>query len=465
MAVCLGQFLIQLDLSAVNVALPAVGANLHAGTSTLQWVLDGYNLAVASLLLLGGRLGDRAGHKRTYLTGLALFALGSVLCAAAPGAGWLVGCRVLQGVGAAIELPATLAILTHTFPHPVERGQAVGIWAGAAGFSLVVGPVLGGGVVATFGWRAVFLLNVPVVAASGTLVALAVTGERGGGEGGIDCPGQLAGAAGLALLAAAAIEGGRLGFTGVLALGLFAGGAACLAAFVAIEHRRTAPMLPLGYFRLPAYSAANADGVVMGFVTIGLLFLLSLLFEQVQRASAVDAGLRLLPLTAAFVVTGPTVGRLIRRIGHGVPMATGCGLLALGCLLLARLGAAAGYGSLWWPLAMLGVGYGLLSTPMAAVVLDAVPPERAGMASSTNLTARLVGGVLGVAVLGALLPSGPRSPAAPRAFVAGMHDALLVAAAVAAAGALLAVACIRRAGPTRPAPAAGQARRCGGLDR
>ena len=445
LAVSLGQFLIQLDLTIVNVALPAIGRDLGTSVSGLQWVVDGYNLALASLLLVGGRIGDRSGHKRVYLAGVLIFALGSALCAVAPTAGALVAFRVLQGAGAAIELPATLAILTHTFTGTRERAQAVGIWASAAGSSLVIGPVLGGGLVAAFGWRAVFLVNLPVTAAIGVLAYRAVRETAQDSAGGLDLPGQLLGAAALGLLAGGAIEGGKHGFAAALPLGLFAGGAASLAAFIVAEHRRPHPVLPLRFFRSAAYCAANAAGLVMGFVTIGLLFLFALFFQQVQGDSAIGAGLRFLPLTAAFVIAGPLVGRLIDRAGHRVPMAAGCALLAVGAVLLLRVGAGSGYGPVWWPFVIIGIGYGLLSTPMAAAVLGAVPRERAGMASSTNLTARIAGGVFGVAVLGALV-SASGGAGAGQAFTHGLHTALTVAAAVAFTGALLTAAFI----PGRP---------------
>ncbi len=450
LAVSLGQFLIQLDLTIVNVALPAIGRDLGTPVSGLQWVVDGYSLALASLLLVGGRIGDRSGHKRVYLAGVTLFALGSALCATAPTAGALVAFRVLQGVGAAIELPATLAILTHTFTGTRERAQAVGIWTSAAGSSLVIGPVLGGALVAAFGWRAVFLVNLPVAALIGVLVARTVRETPKAAGGGLDLTGQLLGSGALALLAGGAIEGGKHGFAAALPLGLFAVGAASLAAFILVERRKAHPMLPLSFFRSGAYSAANAAGLVMGFVVIGLLFLFALFFQQVQGDSAIAAGLRFVPLTAAFVLAGPLVGRLIERLGHRVPMTAGCLLLAAGTLLLVRVAAGSGYGPVWWPFVIVGLGYGMLSTPMAAVVLGAVPRERAGMASSTNLSARLVGGVFGVAVLGALISDGGGA----QGFTHGLHTAMIVAAGVALAGALLCAAFI----PGRPR-ADGAARR------
>lgn len=438
-AVSLGQFLIQMDLTIVNVALPDIGRSLGGSTAGLQWVIDGYSLALASLLLTGGRIGDRSGHKRVYLAGLAIFGAGSVLCALSTAMPALIAFRVLQGVGAALELPATLAILSHTFTAQRERAQAVGIWAGSAGTALVIGPVLGGWLTDAFGWPAIFLVNLPVTAIVIALTLVAVTGSAESRRGSLDVPGQLLGATALALLAVGLIEGGRGGFASALPAGLLAGGAASLAVFAAVERARADPMLPLGYFRRAAYSAANGGGFAMGFVTIGLLFLYALFFQQVQGKNAVAAGMRFVPLTVAFVVTGPLIGRVIERVGHRVPLAAGFAAMGAGCLLLTRLGGAASYAQVAWPFAVIGVGYGLTSTPMAAAVLGAVPRERAGMASSTNLTARVIGGVFGVAVLGALLPAGSTaSRPFAAAFTTGLHTALLVAAAVALTAAVAA---------------------------
>ncbi len=464
-AVCLGQFMIQLDLTIVNVALPSIGQDLGASAYGLQWVIDGCSLALASLLLLGGRIGDRSGHKRVYLSGLVIFGVGSGLCALAPSLGWLIGARVLQGIGGAIELPATLAILTQTFTDERERAQAVGIWAGAAGSSLVVGPVLGGGLIAGVGWPAVFVVNLPIAVVIGLLILATVTEAVEPDTGGLDVPGQVLGAAALGLLAGGAIEGGRQRFASGLALGLFAAGAASLAAaFIAVEHRRADPMLPLAFFGRAAYSAANAVGLVMGFVTFGILFVFSLFFQQVQGDSAIAAGLRFLPLTIAFVIAGPLVGRVIDRVGHGTPMAVGCVLMGVGTLLLLLVNPGSGYGPVWWPFVIIGLGYGLTSTPMAAAVLGAVPSERAGMASSTNLAARVAGGVFGIAVLGALLPTTSPAHAGGRpfavTFTAGLHSALTLGGVVALAGAALAAAFIR----TRPDQASDGADRDSGRD-
>ncbi|HXP99110.1 MAG TPA: MFS transporter [Solirubrobacteraceae bacterium] len=443
-AVCMGQFMLQLDTTIVNVALPSIARSLHASTSGLQWVIDGYILALASLLLSSGRIGDRSGHKRVFLVGLGVFALGSGLCALA-GTTWELVCfRVLQGIGAAIMLPATLALITATFPDGRERARAVGIWAGAGGLSLVLGPVLGGLLLRAFTWPAVFLVNLPVALAAAVLVVAAVpeTNERSAGR--MDLQGQALGAASLALLAAAAIQGGRHGFSTSLPVALLASGMLALVGFVLVERLRPEPMLPLGYFRNRAYAAANVAGLIMGFVMFSLLFIFALYFQQVAGDTPLQGGLRFIPLCGAFAITGPLIGRNIHRTGHWPPMAGGLALIALGTLLLLRLGVHSGYDEVWPAFLIIGIGYGITSTPMAAAVLGAVPPDRAGMASSTVNTARQIGGVFGIAILGSMLPAASGTSDYAEQFISGMHDGLLAAAILALVGAALTATQISR---------------------
>jgi DHA2 family methylenomycin A resistance protein-like MFS transporter len=442
--VCMGQFMLQLDTTIVNVALPSIARSLHASTSGLQWVTDGYILALASLLLSSGRIGDRSGHKRVFLVGLGVFALGSGLCALAGTVGELVCFRVLQGIGAAIELPATLVLITATFPDGHERARAVGIWAGAGGLSLALGPVLGGLLLRAFAWPAVFLVNLPVALAAGVLVIAAVpeTHERSAGR--LDLQGQVLGAGSLALLAAAAIQGGRHGFSTSLPVTLLASGMLALVGFLFVERLRPEPMLPLGYFRSSAYAAANVAGLIMGFVMFSLLFIFALYFQQVAGDSPLQGGLCFLPLCGAFAITGPLIGRNIRRTGHWPPMAAGLALIAIGALLLLRLGAHSGYGAVWPEFVIIGIGYGITSTPMAAAVLGAVPPDRAGMASSTVNSARQIGGVFGIAILGSMLPAAFGASDYVERFIAGMHDGLLAGAILALLGAALAATQIPR---------------------
>jgi DHA2 family methylenomycin A resistance protein-like MFS transporter len=436
-ALCLGQFMLQLDTTIVNVALPSIARGLHTSTSGLQWVVDGYILALASLLLSSGRIGDRSGHKRVYLVGLGIFALGSGLCALATSTDALVGFRALQGVGAAIELPATLALLAGAFPGARERAQAVGIWAGSGGVSLVLGPVLGGLLIRAFGWPAIFVVNLPVALLAAVLTVTAVRETHKATPGRLDLPGQALAAATLGLLAAAAIEGGRQGFSAWLPVVLLATGAAALIAFLLVEHRRPEPMLPLGYFRNRAYAAANADGVVMGFVMFSLLFIFALYFQQVLSDSALAGGLSFIPLCGAFAITGPLIGRLVHRVGHRAPMVAGLALIALGSLLLLRLSVHSTYGQVWPAFLIIGVGYGMTSTPMAAAVLGSVPARRAGMASATNNTARQIGGVFGIAILGSLLPAAANSSSYAQHFVVGLHHGLIATALCALLGAAL----------------------------
>jgi EmrB/QacA subfamily drug resistance transporter len=443
-AVCLGQFMLQLDTTIVNVALPSIARGLHASTTGLQWVVDAYILALASLLLTGGRIGDRSGHKRVYLAGLGLFALGSGLCALAVSTEELVCFRVLQGIGAAIELPATLALITGTFPPGRERARAVGLWAGAGGLSLVLGPVLGGLLLRVFAWPAVFLVNLPVALLAALLVLAAVRETRERSAGRMDLPGQVLAAAGLALLAAAAIQGGRHGFSSSQPVALLLGGVVAVAAFVFVERLRPEPMLPLGYFRDRAYAVANVAGLIMGFVMFSILFVFALYFQQVVGDSPLRCGLSFIPLCGAFAITGPLIGRSIHRTGHWVPMASGLALIALGALALSSLGAHSGYGAIWPAFLIVGIGYGITSTPMAAAVLGAVPPGRAGMASSTVNTARQIGGVFGIAILGSLLPTASGAGDYRERFIAGLHTGLTVSAICALIGAALAASRIGR---------------------
>jgi DHA2 family methylenomycin A resistance protein-like MFS transporter len=443
-ALCLGQFMLQLDTTIVNVALPSIARSLHSSTGGLQWVVDGYILALASLLLSSGRIGDRSGHKRVYLVGLGIFALGSGLCALATSTSELVCFRALQGVGAAIELPATLALLTGAFPGARERAQAVGIWAGSGGLSLVLGPVIGGLLIRAFGWPAIFVVNLPVALLAAVLTVTAVRESPNPTPGRLDLPGQALAGAALSLLAGAAIEGGRQGFSARIPVVLLIAGAGSLLAFLLVEHRRPEPMLPLGYFRDRAYAAANADGLVMGFIMFSILFVFALYFQQIAGDSALQGGLSFIPLCGAFAITGPLIGRLVHRVGHRAPMATGLTLISLGALLLARLGVDSGYGQVWPAFLIIGVGYGMTSTPMAAAVLAAVPSRRSGMASATNNTARQIGGVFGIAILGSLLPATPDSRNYAQHFVAGLHGGLLAAAICALLGAALAATRIPR---------------------
>lgn len=411
---CAGLFLVQLDVSIVNVALPSIRADLKPSAAGLQWVVDGYAIALASLMLAGGTVGDLHGHRRVVLAGFALFGLASLAAGLAPSTGVLVAARVVQGAGAALLLPGTLAIIAHAFPEPGERARAIGAWAAVAGLSLPAGPVAGGLLVAGPGWRWVFLVNLPVVAIAALLTARLVRESA-------DPRGRRVDVAGVALAAA------------VLAAATFAlidavppaGIAAVLGAvaFVAVERRAPAPMLPLELFRRPRFTVANAIAGTMNLGTLGCIFVLTLYLQVVQHRPPLEAGLAVLPLFAPVAALAPLSGRLTGRFGARGPMAAGLLVAGAGLALLARVDAQTPYAALLPAFVLWGGGLGLLTSAVVAAAVGAVESDRAGLASAVNNTARQAGGAVGIAAFGALA-----GDAARPGFLHGFHAAALIAA-------------------------------------
>lgn len=425
-AVCLGYFLVILDTTIVTVALPALRADLDVGMSGLQWVVDGYLLAFAALLLSGGALADRFGALRVFQIGVGVFVAASLACGFAPTLPALVAGRLVQGAGAAAAVPASLALLRAAYPGRAARARAVGIWGGIAGLAAVAGPVLGGVLVTAVSWRLVFLVNVPIGLA-GVVLAGRWAPDPSPRPGGLDPAGQLSGVLALAALTWLLVEGGGLAATAVAA-GVFA---AAAAGFLLIERRAAAPMLPLPLFRRAGFSAATAVGLLINLGFYGELFVLSLYFQQVLGYSPLLAGVAMLPQLGVATVASTLSGRFTARMGGPRPtMLLG---LCAGAGGLAGL-ALAGSGTPYWLLAvsMFGVGFGMAFTmpAMTTAVVDAVPAERAGLASGTVNAARQVGSVLGVALLGALAGSGTT-------VLPGRWIALLAAAAAFVAGAVL----------------------------
>jgi MFS transporter, DHA2 family, methylenomycin A resistance protein len=427
---CVGYFLVLLDVTIVNVALPHIGAGLDAGVSELQWVVDGYAIALAALMLAGGSIGDRRGHKRVVLAGLAVFGAGSAGCGLAPDVGVLVAARVVQGIGAAMLLPGTLAIVTHAYPEPRARARAIGVWAGVGSAALPAGPVLGGALVAGLGWRSVFFLNLPIVLVALPVAAVVVreSSEPAGRR--LDAAGSALAAALLAALTYALIE--RAVAAGVAA-------AVLLAAFVAVE-RRPDPMLPLGLLRRRAFTVANGAAGTMNLCTLGMLFVVTLFLQDVQGRAPLTAGLVLLPLFAPLAVIAPLTGRLIARVGTRVPMAAGLVLAAAGLALLAGVTADTRAVALVPALLLWGVGLGVLTPAVVAAAMGAVSGERAGLAAAVNNTARQAGGAIGIAAFGALAGA----PAARERFLSGLHAGALVAAGLYLLVALVAARLIPR---------------------
>jgi len=410
---CAGMFLVQLDVTVVNVALPAIGADLHGGLEAQQWVVDGYAIVLAALLLIGGALGDVFGHRRIVLAGFALFGAASAACGLAGTAPWLVAARAGQGLGAALLLPGTLAVITNAYPGHAERARALGIWAGVSALALSAGPVLGGAVVTVAGWRPVFWLNVPVVLAAALATRrLVPRGERG--------PRRRVDVAGVATAVPALAAGVYAVIAGNVAVAVAA--VVALAVFLAVERRSADPMLPLDIARRTL--SANFVAAAMNFAGIGSILLLTLYLQGVRHASPLEAGLEVLPLFGPLSLLAPVAGRLTGRFGPRPLMVAGLALGALGMLNLVLLNGNSGYAALLPTLLGLGIGMGLLTTAVVTAAVSGIPAERAGVASGINNTARQAGGALGVAVLGAVAgePGGR--------FVEGLHAAGLVAGAL-----------------------------------
>jgi DHA2 family methylenomycin A resistance protein-like MFS transporter len=452
--VSLGQFMAVMSTSIVSVALPTIGRHLHASSTALEWIVDAYVLVFASLIVAGGVASDRRGRKGMFVVGVAAFGLGSLINGLAPSIGWLIGGRLLQGLGPAVVAPATLAIISSTFTEQRRRAAAIGIWSASSGLALAVGPAIGGVLVDTAGWRWVFLLNVPLALLIGGLGARFIPRiARTPAVGRFDWNGAVLTTAGIALLAFGIIEGRTRGWGSGLILGAFVAGLACLAAFVVWERRHPDPLVDVSLFSSPAFTVANLAGLVVFFAFIGGIVYLSAYFQQVQGRSALGAGLSVLPIGLGFFLGAPLSGRIVGGHGPRLPMIGGLVLCGSAMLALLRLRPGSPISELWWDLAMVGLGGGLCLTPMTATVVAAVRTQRAGMASAVHNSMRQIGQVLGVAVLGTLvyagIPGGEKGgvrldPAQSASFVTGLHHALWVSGGCLLLAAALAAALVPR---------------------
>ena len=434
--ICLGYFMVILDATAVNVALPDLGRELQGDVVGLQWVVDAYTLVFAALLLSGGALGDRLGSRRVFLAGLGLFTVASAACAAAPTVGFLVGARVAQGIGAALLVPSSLAVLRATYADAAERARAVGVWAAVAGIAAASGPIIGGLLVTSASWRAVFVLNVPVGAVALVLAARYVAADGARRGGGFDPAGQVAGILALACLTFGLIEGGDAGWGSAVPLLALALSVVAFAVFLAIERRAAAPMLPLELFRSRVFSASAFVGAAINFGFYGQLFAISLYFQQVRGYSALATGLAMLPEGLFVSVASAFAGRLTARVGPRVPMLIGLTTGGLGLVGLVVAGPDTPYPVLIAPLAAAGFGIAVTMPAATAAIIEAAPAHHAGIAAGVLNASRQAGGTLGVAVLGTLI--------AGASFVGGLQAAMAVAGgAFFAAAAVVAVA-VRR---------------------
>lgn len=453
---CLGQFMVLLDNTIVGAALPDMQHQLHTQLTGLQWIVDAYVLLVAMLLLSGGIFADRFGRKRVYLTGVVVFTAASVLCSIAPSVGWLLVGRVLQGIGAAALSPASLALLAAAYPAPQERVKAIGLWAGLSGIGLAAGPVAGGVLTEAFGWPAIFLVNLPIGVVLLLVGLRSLEETRNPNAPRIDVPGTALSVLAVGTLTYGLIEGGARGWTSPLILGSFAASAILIAAFIAVESRRSAPMLPLRLFRQRLFTVSNTAMVVVGFALMGSSFFFSQFFVYVQGSSILRAGLQTLPMSLAMVIVSPYAGRLAARYGFRPVVTAGLALAGLGLVALGMVHADTGYGNVWWRLGVVGIGFALAMSPLTGAAIQAVSAQEGGLASGIISTTRQIGAVLGVAVLGAVVRARESGGAS---FGAGLNSAFVVAGVITLATAVFTGLWLAR---SKPAPDATEPRRSTG---
>jgi EmrB/QacA subfamily drug resistance transporter len=442
-AVAFGLFMIMLDNTVVNVALPSIQRDLGVGLSELQWIVTGYALTFAALMLTGGKLADHYGRRLIFVVGLAIFTLASLGCGLAESGEVLIAARVVQGAGAALMNPSTLSIISATFP-PEQRGMAIGIWAGVSALALAVGPLVGGILTDHLDWSWIFFVNVPVGVLAVAASFLVIEESRDmSEERRLDLPGQLAGGLGLFALTYALIEANTYGWTSARILGAFGVAAVALAAFLWLERVQRVPMLDLELFRNRTFAGANSVVLLVALAMFGVFFFVSLYMQNILGFSAVETGAAFLPMTVLIMLVAPIAGKASDRLGSRWLMTVGMVLVGLQLLYLSRLGVDETFWDLLPGLLVGGAGMALVMTPSAAAAVRSVPVDKAGVGSAVLNACRQVGGSLGIAVIGAIIAAEVGDRRSPEAFVDGFSTALLVAALIAFAGAALALATVR----------------------
>ncbi|WP_371496777.1 MFS transporter [Kitasatospora sp. NBC_00374] len=409
---CLSLFIVGLDNTVVNVALPAIQKDLDASASGLQWIIDAYTLVLASLLMLSGSVADRIGRRRIFLLGLVLFSLGSLLCSLAPGLDWLIAFRALQAVGGSMLNPVAMSIITNTFTEPRERAQAIGVWGGVVGISMALGPLIGGVLVETAGWQSIFLINVPVGLAAAALTRRYVPESRAPKPRRFDPVGQLLMVLLLGAGTAAIIEGPGYGWTspGILLLGAVA--LAALVLFPLWERRVAQPLIDPRFFHSVPFTGATVSAVCAFAALGGFLFLNTLYLQDVRGYSPVEAGLWTLPMAGLTLVAAPVSGRIVGRRGPRLPLVVAGATMAASGVLLTRLAVDSPASLLITAYALFGVGFGLVNAPITNAAVSGMPDAQAGVAAAVASTSRQVGQALGVAVLGTVVTAAAASTSA-----------------------------------------------------
>jgi EmrB/QacA subfamily drug resistance transporter len=448
-AVSVGLFVIMLDNTVVNVALPSMQRSLHMSLSELEWVVAGYALTFAAFMLTGGKLADLLGRRLIFMIGLAVFTGASLACGLAPSGGFLIAARVVQGLGGALMNPATLSIITATFP-PRQRGTAIGIWAGVSAMALAIGPLVGGLLTEHVNWNWIFFINVPIGVTGLFLIPVLIDESRDTSHNQRpDAPGLVSSAVGLFALTYAFIEANNFGWTSPRILAAFTVAVVSLVVFALLERHQRAPMLDLSLFRNRTFSGANTAMLFVGLAMFGTFFYVSLYMQKVLDYSPVQAGASFLPMTILVILIAPVAGKLADRWGSRWLVGGGMTLLAAMLLYYSQLGASESFFALLPGLLMGGLGMSLTMTPTTAAAMSAVAVDKAGVGSAVLNSSRQVGGSLGIAVMGAIVASGVSTSlhagdTQRLAFLHGFHDALRVSSILALAGAAVATIAIRK---------------------
>ncbi|MGE5408493.1 MAG: MFS transporter [Syntrophothermus sp.] len=421
-AVCVATFMLLLDITVVNTALPAIRKDLGGSFTDLQWVVDAYALSLAALVLTAGSLADRLGRRRLFTIGLAIFSLASLACGLSPDPTFLNFARGVQGIGGAIMFAVSLALVAQEFPSGRERGMAMGVYGATIGVAVAVGPLLGGLLTDGLGWESVFLINVPIGLAAIAVTQWKVAESRDPGATRIDWGGLLTFSAALFLLVLALVRGNDEGWGSALIVALFAAAGLLLAAFVAIERRVAEPMLPLGFFRRPAFSGVQLAAFAVSGSMFALFLYLTLYLQSFLGLSPIEAGLRYLPITMGAFVFAPIAGALLSKVHARFLMAAGLALVGVGLVLMGGLDVGSEWTALLAGFIVAGLGVGLLNPVIADVALSVVPKEQSGMAAGINDTFRQVGVAVGIAAWGAIFLGAGASKAQEVAGAGISHD-------------------------------------------
>jgi EmrB/QacA subfamily drug resistance transporter len=407
LGVCsLSLFIVGIDVTIVNVALPSIQRSLHASVSGLQWTVDAYTLVIASLLMLSGSTADRIGRRRIFQLGLALFTVGSLACSLAPGLGWLVAFRMLQAVGGSMLNPVAMGIIVNTFTDPKERARAIGVWGAVIGVSLALGPVIGGALVSAAGWRSIFWINIPVGVLAIVLTQRLVPESKAAHARKLDPPAQVLIIVLLASITSAIIEGPHRGWHSASIVGLFAVGVVAALLLVRVERARAEPLIDVRFFRSVPFAGATVIAVAAFAALGGFLFLNTLYLQDIRHYSALHAGLLTVPMAVMTMFFAPLSGRLVGSRGPRLPLLIAGPAMAAGALLLVRLSTHTSLAQLIASYVVFGIGFGLVNAPISNTAVSGMPREQAGVAAAVASTSRQVGSSLGVAITGSLVAGG-----------------------------------------------------------